>query len=63
MIIQTCEMEGYSVLTLGTRCLSCEQKQVNVAPVYPRGRPFVPPAGTSTPGDGASASDRRLRAV
>lgn len=57
MMIRTCETEGCSILTLGARCLSCEQKEANVAPVYPRGRPFVPPAGASTPGDGASASD------
>jgi hypothetical protein len=40
-MIRACESEGCNTLTLGSYCLACEQRDVGVAPLFPRGRPFL----------------------
>ena len=46
-MIRTCDTQGCSTLTLGVRCLACEQTDAAVASTvrrFARGRPFVPAA-------------------
>jgi hypothetical protein len=42
-VIRTCDTDGCNVLTLGSYCLGCEQKEAKDLSRFPRGRPFVPP--------------------
>jgi hypothetical protein len=58
-VIRTCDSDGCNVLTLGSYCLACEQKEAKVLTQFPRGRPFVRPVPTGAEhvggGDGSAS--------
>jgi hypothetical protein len=42
-VIRSCGTEGCSTLTIGTRCLACEEREARALPTFARGRPYTSP--------------------